>query len=250
MESFAVNNNTFISYLDKYNLQDQIDCTVMIVEKIVFKEDSGYGIYIGENEEGRRFPICGVFSAELVMYVKYHIEGVVTSYKGEKQVTVNRYEVSDPEDEDTMYRIMMHLDKMAYYYDQIVGAFGKDALFMIQENPAKVANEVEDLNLETVVAWQNVLNLESSIIKSLIRLWILESVSMRREMLWYVWVNLLQILKNNPYGLIGKIPGLDFPACDKLALKSGMKYDDLRRIKEAFCTLSAAEKAMGIVTWA
>jgi hypothetical protein len=47
MESFAVNNNTFISYLDKYNLQDQIDCTVMIVEKIVFKEDSGYGIYIG-----------------------------------------------------------------------------------------------------------------------------------------------------------------------------------------------------------
>ena len=64
------------------------------------------------------------------MYVKYHIEGVVTSYKGEKQVTVNRYEVSDL---NTMYRIMMHLDKMAYYYDQIGGAFGKDALFMIRK---------------------------------------------------------------------------------------------------------------------
>lgn len=243
MESFAVNNNTFISYLDKYNLQDQIDCTVMIVEKIVFKEDSGYGIYIGENEEGRRFSICGVFSAELVMYVKYHIEGVVTSYKGEKQVTVNRYEVSDPEDEDTMYRIMMHLDKMAYYYDQIVGAFGKDALFMIQENPAKVANEVEDLTLETVVAWQNVLNLESSnnkVIDSLVDFGI--SVNEARNALGTYGSTLLQIVKNNPYGLIGKIPGLDFPACDKLALKSGMKYDDLRRIKEAFLyTLSCGE---------
>ncbi|TJY57270.1 hypothetical protein E4T66_17845 [Sinimarinibacterium sp. CAU 1509] len=116
--------------------------------------------------------------------------------------------------------------------ERLVGAFGSETLNILMESPDRVA-KVHGVGLRRARALQDALlpmRMEAPVLSDLNQVM---GPAMAQKAVQVFGGQAASMIKDNPYGFTGSIPGFGFKRADSVALANGMKPDSPERLSAA-----------------
>ena len=205
------------------------------IKSIIFhNEENGYTVAKFESDDEEITVVGSFFAAENGFY---KLTGDFTYHdKFGEQFHFVEIEKDVPKDE---FGIIAYLSSGTFPYigkktaEKIVEKFGVNTLELLEENPY-ILNEIKGLGKKRVSKIASVIIDNRSKRKTL---YALTSLGLSMELSNQIYKEFLEksydIVKSNPYSLIGVIKGGGFSKADEIALRLGEEKDSRRRIKEA-----------------
>ena len=204
------------------------------VENVVYhSEDTGYGVFDIEDENGELVTVVGTVpfisvGEQVELYGKWTHHKVYG-----RQFKAERFEKILPTEKNDILRYLSSGaikgigPKIA---KKIVDKYGEEAFDVISNHPTWLA-DINGISLKKAVDMSNDFK-EKSGVREII-MYCKDSFSPNTAMKIYKkWGrNALGILQENPYCLCTEIDGIGFKRADEIAMESGIKKDNENRIK-------------------
>ena len=248
MHNFKPTNKSN-NILNNHKINSIITRNVVIIENIMHKKDTLYGIYLCVEEEkfsdnnfkfndemdlSNTFKIIGVFPMPLIPMRTYKIKGKITQYNGEYQIFAQEFTEIQPIQK---YSIISFLQSLPLsnniISEKIYEKYKEDVFNKILKNPQEMQLNF-NIKKTTLLLWQKEIEKIKSKNKNSIELMKLGLTPSQIKKLYTLYEDkLICSLKENPYILIEALDGFNFKKCDKIAMKLKYPHNGKERISEA-----------------
>lgn len=219
--------------LEAYKNNEKVTKTVIPTFQVLFKEDTGFGIYICEDEEERTLTIKGTFISELIIGQTYLAEGKVTTYKGEKQLTVSNIRNVKPVNKRGIIAYLQTLKGLKSKAELIYEKFGAKSIDILMEDPMKVAESIKGIGKKSVLSWKEQLEkMKDSQVTISTLLGYGLSIAQAKKLYDQYKDEIVQKIEENPYFLSLEVKGYGFEKCDRIARAIGHNPKSRFRIQE------------------
>lgn len=225
--------------LEDISVGVRVDMVGIPVHSIIYQEHSGFGVYIMEDENDKRFTIKGVFVAPLVIGQTYRVTGKVITYNSkfgkEKQVSVDDNGCKNvvPVSEKGIVLYLQTLKGLKSRAQKIFEIFGSKSIEVLMNEPMKVCNAVSGIGKKSVMDWQKQLEKmkdSQGIIMKLLEFGLTTKQSKR---LYDTYKEaIVSMIEENPYILAKEVKGYGFLSCDRIARNMGFDPKSPYRIQE------------------
>lgn len=220
------------NYLDKYNINQKVSLVCIVIKEYYYGEDNGFGVYEVEYDENP-FKITGIFPEQLKIGASYNFTGIVKVSKNERQLYIEKYELSKPINRKGIIeflKILKGLDKKA---EELYELFGEDVIEIILNNPKEIVKQVKGVGEKTVLLWQEQIKQMNGIHKTMSKLFNYGlNIKQIRLLLDKYGNGVIYQIEENPYFLLSEIENFSFKKCDEIALKMGYEPCGMYRIQE------------------
>jgi exodeoxyribonuclease V alpha subunit len=219
--------------LESYKNNEKITKTAIPTFQIMFREDSGFGIYICEDENEKQFSIKGTFISELVIGQTYSIEGNVTTYKGEKQIFVSKVKNVKPINKKGIIAYLQTLKGLKSKAELIYEEFGEKSIDILMEDPMQVAKAISGIGAKSVMNWKEQLDKmkdSQATISSLLGYGL--SMTQSKKLYDQYKDDIVDRIEENPYFLALEVRGYGFDKCDRIARNIGHNPKSKFRLQE------------------
>ena len=133
---------------------DTVKETVVVLERLYYKESSGYGIYSTETPDGFSMKVKGFTAIPLQVGSSYHIEGEVDTYRSDKMVLLDDYEETLPTFKAGIVAFLQSLKGLYRHADLIYEWFKSDTLFVVRDRPYEIVKMCDGVTPEDAVTWR------------------------------------------------------------------------------------------------
>lgn len=240
--------------LELIHLNSKIQMKVVIDKQYVFNEESGFGIYHGENEKGERLKLSGIFPSPLRLGLTYDIKGKVVEFRNEKQVSVETAKPTRPVTKYGIVEYLKNLDGLYRKSEYLVEMYGEEILDIIIQNPQKLIQEHPEIEEECVAKWkeqiENLLDNQEQL--NQLMDW---GLNLRQAKKLYEKYKdgVIEKIQENPYLLVSEFSSFGFEKADEIAknigydprgiyrIQEGLKYVLHQASKEGHCYLLYSE---------
>ena len=206
------------------------------IERIKYHSDeTGYSILSVSTNDGEETFVGNVSGVSEGMYIQAEGEFVHHQVYG-IQFSFTGCELSLPEDIDGVIRFLssgMIKGIGEVLAKRIVKKFGEDTLRIIDEEPERLA-EVKGIS-ERIAINIGVSYSENRSYQNVIMLLSNYGISTKNAIKIYKEFgdNIYDIVKNNPYQIADRVPGIGFKTVDSMAMKAGIAEDSVYRMESA-----------------
>lgn len=221
--------------LETYKEGDELSLIYIPTKEITYKNTNGFGAYVCENNDDEDNPptfiVSGSFSRSLDLGHTYKSKGTVTLRNGSFQFRIKNIEKIVPETKHGVLSFLRSLSGMQYRADVIYDRFGNNSLNIIKTNPDEILKLVSGSYPEQVYSWKKEIEECKNgygLLSDLIALG-MKPTQAKKVFDQYGEEAILKI-QQDPYFLIGKIPGYGFKKCDAIGKELGIKPNDLERL--------------------
>ncbi|WPS85525.1 AAA family ATPase (plasmid) [Brevibacillus halotolerans] len=219
-------------WLESLQVNEEINREVIVVNRIVFIEETGYSVYICEDEEGCTFKLSGTFPLELLDGQTYSIKGSVSIYRREKQIKCQSARLEKPTSRHGIISFLKTLKGLNKRAEQLYDMYGGEIVEILVKDPMRVAKEVSGIGKKSVESWSlqlQALQEDYRILSTLLG-W---GISMRqaKKLLERFKGSVVEMIEENPYFLIDEVRGFGFLKCDEIARQIGYDPKGESRIK-------------------
>lgn len=227
-----------VSDLDDYSVGMSYNTSGICRSNIYFNEDTGYGVYNFEANDGKHFTISGKFINELTPGVSYSLEGKISLYEGEKQLKVNKFKPIAPSNKKGIIAYLQTLYGLKNRAEDIYDEFKEDSINMLINDPLTVAKSIKGIGKKMVERWQEeLLILEDNQATMVTLLGYGLSQNQASKLIKLYKNKTLELIQANPYFLIEEVKGYGFLTCDKIALEMGVLPNNQYRIQSGILYL-------------
>lgn len=219
--------------LEGYKNNEYVTKTAIPTFQIMFKEDSGFGIYTCEDENEKQFSIKGSFVSELVIGQTYQLEGYVKTYKGEKQLNVNKVRNVKPVNKKGIIAYLQTLKGLKSKAELIYEEFGAKSIEILMEDPMQVAKKISGIGQKSVMNWKEQLDKmkdSQATISSLLGYGL--SMPQAKKLYDTFKDQIVEKIEENPYFLALEVRGYGFDKCDRIARNIGHDPKSKFRLQE------------------
>lgn len=232
------NYSYLVSDLDDYTVGMSYATSGICRSNIYFNEETGYGVYNFEANDGKHFTISGKFINELTPGVSYSLEGKISLYEGEKQLKVLKFKPIAPSNKKGIIAYLQTLYGLKNRAEDIYDEFQEDSINMLMNDPLTVANTIKGIGKKMVVKWQEELKiLEDNQATMVTLLGYGLSQNQASKLIKLYGNKTLDLIQSNPYFLIEEVKGYGFLTCDKIALEMGVLPDNQYRVQSGILYL-------------
>lgn len=223
------------SALSAYDDGTELTTEVRVLNRIFENSENGFGIY-GVEAEGRALTMRGVFPAGIRLGAYYTVTGTVIARDTEKQLEVVSYRIAYPSDEEGVLNVLKTLHGLDLDAARLYQTCGANVLDQLRNDPDVLIGKVKSIGYSAtdVYEWHQELLAADEPLDTLqsLRDYGIEQ-KQAKQLLDEFGTGAIFQIQNNPYSLIGRVSGLSFVECDRLALKNGYAPDGLIRVQEA-----------------
>lgn len=219
--------------LEAYKNNEYITKTAIPTFQIMFKEDSGFGIYICEDENENQFSVKGSFVSEMVIGQTYQLEGFVNTYKSEKQLNVNKVRNVKPVNKKGIIAYLQTLKGLKSKAELIYDVFGEKSIEVLMEDPMQVAKQISGIGQKSVMNWKEQLDKmkdSQATISSLLGYGL--SMPQAKKLYDAFKDDIVAKIEANPYFLALEVRGYGFEKCDRIARNIGHDPKSKFRLQE------------------
>lgn len=222
-----------IDVLKEYPLNSRIVKTVIPVYEITYKDDTGFGVYVVEDENENSFSIKGTFISQLVLGQTYKVEGIISSYRGEKQINVTTIRNVKPINERGIIAYLQTLKGLKSRAYLIYEKFGSKSIDILMENPMLVAESIKGIGKKSVMSWKTQLDKmkESQYAMTSLLSYGL-TLKQAKKLYDKYGDDIVTKIAENPYFLSWEVRGYGFERCDRIARNIGFDLKSPFRIHE------------------
>lgn len=210
--------------LEKYKVNDKISKIVIPTFEIFYKDDTGFGIYVCEDENENKFQIVGTFISSLVIDQTYLVEGSIKMYKGEKQLRVSKIQQVKPVNKRGIIKYLQTLKGLKSKAELIYEEFGDKSIDMLMNEPLIVASKIKGIGEKSVLSWKAQLDkMKDSqyVITKLLDFGL--SMKEASKLHQKYKEEIVAKIEENPYFLASEVKGYGFEKCDRIA--RSMNFD-------------------------
>lgn len=219
--------------LEAFKNNEPITKTTIPTYEIMYREDSGFGIYACEDEDENQFSIKGTFVSALVVGQTYEVKGNVTTYKGEKQITVGTIRNVKPINKKGIIAYLQTLKGLKSKAELIYDKFGDKSIEILMKDPMQVANSINGIGEKSVMNWKVQLDQmkdSQNIITSLLGYGL--SMKEAKKLFDTYKDDIIEKIESNPYFLAKEVRGYGFEKCDRIARNIGLDPKSKFRLQE------------------
>ncbi|MFF2532176.1 AAA family ATPase [Brevibacillus sp. NPDC058079] len=222
--TFGNNYFSIPEWLEEHQINDEVSREVVVINRIIFMEETGYSVYICEDEEGHTFKLTGTFPLPLLDGQTYFIKGKVTVYRKEKQIKCESARLEKPTSRHGVISFLKTLKGLNKRAEHLYDMYGSEIVEILMKDPMRVANEISGIGKKSVESWSvqlQALQEDYRILSTLLG-W---GITMRqaKKLLERFKGYVVEMIENNPYFLIDEVKGFGFLRCDEIARQIG--YD-------------------------
>lgn len=221
------------SKLEKYKEGEFVKEDVTPVFEITYMEESGFGVYSCVDKYGQEFSIKGCFPKHLKLNKEYKMEGKVETYKGDKQLVVEKIETSLPTSKAGIIKYLKTLKGLKNRANAIYDVYGNRSLEALRENPMEVANLITGVGKKNVLSWQRqLMELEDSEAELIYLINIGLKPHQAKKLYDKYEDKIIEKIEENPYMLARELERFGFVKADEIARGLGYEMDSPHRIQE------------------
>jgi len=219
--------------LEQYKVNQSIKKVMIPTFEIIFNDETGFGAYRVEDEDGNEFSIKGTFIAPLTVGQTYLAEGFITTYRNEKQIHVNQIRNVKPVNKKGIIAYLQTLkglkSKASWIYDE----FGDKSIDVLMKDPLLVANRVKGIGKKSVLSWQEQLDKMKDTQQVMSTLLGYGLTPHQAKGLYDKYgEEIVGKIEENPYFLSSEVRGYGFERCDRIARTMGYNPKSPFRIQE------------------
>lgn len=221
-------------FLDNHKVNDPIKISLMAVSERHFNPSSGFGIYLCETVDEEYVVIKGNFVNGLEVGQTYEVKGIVQVYRGEKQISVERWHNIQPLNKKGIVSYLQTLQGLKNKAYDIYNVFGQDSIKKLIEDPYAVSKAVRGIGKKSVERWKEQLDKmeESHYLLAVLYGYGL-TVKETKKVLKEHGPSIIEKIKANPYFLAKQVSGFGFLKCDRIAREIGFDMRSSFRAEEA-----------------
>ncbi|WP_180953901.1 AAA family ATPase [Bacillus sp. M6-12] len=219
--------------LEEIPLNTSLNKKIMIEKQFTYNEESGYGIYQGEDENSHIIKVSGVFPSALNLGSTYEMKGKVISFRGEKQFSVESAKATRPVTKNGIVGYLQNLDglfkKAEFLYEQ----YGDKVIDLLAEDPMKIAKEIDGIGKTSVLKWQEqIQKMEDSqdYFNKLLEYGL--NLRQAKKLFEKYKQGAVEKIQDNPYLLVEEFPSFGFEKADRIAKQMGYDPKGMFRIQE------------------
>ncbi|MBP1308837.1 exodeoxyribonuclease V alpha subunit [Paenibacillus sp. 1182] len=231
--SFSSNLNSQPDWLESLDVNEEVNCKVVILYRKFYSEDTGFSVYVCEDENGDVFTLSGTFAIELMDEQTYFIKGTVAIYRKEKQVTLKSARLERPTSRKGIISFLKTLKGLNKRSEQLYDLYGEEIVEILMKDPMRIAKEVNGIGKKSVESWSAQLQLleEDYHVLSELLAW---GISMRqaKKLLERFHGQIISMIERNPYMLMNEVKGFGFLRCDEIARQVGYDPKGEERIQQ------------------
>ena len=202
----------------------------------IYTQPDGFGIYsVSDNvDENYVFSISGTFAKPLIVGQTYIVKGVVSEYKGKKQIKVSKAIISTPQTEKGILTYLKTLEGIKDKRAKLIyKTFGLNSIEVLMNNPKEVSDKISRVGEKLAMKWQEQLKSMLEDDQKMAALYDLGlTVKDSKKIFEKLGDDALQKIEENPYILSKLVKGFGFEKCDKIARNIGIKPDSVFRVSE------------------
>jgi len=230
------------SVLSSYQEGSEATISVRVIDCLYRNKETGFGVYLVENENRRRFKIIGIFASQLRINYYYEVTGTVIKREGEWQLDVKQYQSTFPQDQEGVLTVLRTLSGLNTQANVVYKRLGNQALKIIHDSPEKVVRCVPGVSLKRAKVWQEQLSATDMVEMSIAVLKAMGlSIQKAKRLIDEFGTDVGEQIKNDPYFLMSKAGILSFSDCDKIALSHGGDLTNPTRIAAAMLHVLKSE---------
>lgn len=215
-----------------FNEGEKVTEKVVPTQEAYFKPESGFGIYVVELENGVMYTMKGKFPGSLKIGSTYEVEADVVRYRGEMQLHAQKIQVARAQGRRAVVFYLQTLKGLKSRAEVIYDVFGEKTLDIMMNKPELVAQKVRGIGKKTTAEWAMQLKEKMHEEELLLFLFELGLNPAQVEVLTGRYgATVRKVLEDNPYRLIQDVRGYGFKKCDAIAEKTGIAFDDLKRVR-------------------
>lgn len=219
------------AFLSQYALDSKVKLQVWPQVLLYRKQESGWSIYIVETDDrDRRFKVSGSFVVALSIGQCYLMEGKVTEYNGERQLSVTSYQVTEPDDKESVIAVLRTIEELNTSAHEVYEKYGPSILKDIISDPVQVAQAL-GYPVQSVEQWRLTLTQNEAYEEAFT--WLKEyglSDKQAKQLLDQFGPEVKVKIEENPYFLIDHFDSFTFKNCDKYALQNGYPFNGTDRL--------------------
>lgn len=219
--------------LEEIPLNTSLEKKVLVDRQFTYKEDSGYGIYQGEDEEGLSIKVTGVFHEPLKIGSTYEMKGKVTAFRGEKQLSVDKVKMTTPVSKNGIIAYLQNLEGLYRKAELLYEQYGGDVIEILTNDPMRIAKEVDGIGKVSVLRWQEQIHQKEGnehYFNNLIGLGL--NMRQAKKLFETYKETVMEKIKENPYLLVELFPTFGFEKADQIAKEMGYDPKGIYRIQE------------------
>lgn len=237
-----VTSDVLKEHKDGIILKEQVMCK----SEIVHMDESNFGVYWVEREDGKAYKIQGIFPGKLSEGATYDLKGKVVTYKGEKQLKVNEFSLCKPISKKGIIAYLKTLHGLKNKANLIYDEFGDESIDKLIKDPIEVANKIKGIGKKSVVKWQEQLKEIENNQEMFLRL-LSYGVSHKNahKLLDKYGESIVKTIDEDPYLLTKEVKGYGFLKCDKIFLETGKSPQNENRIRAAIKHVLEQSKTEG-----
>jgi exodeoxyribonuclease V alpha subunit len=210
--------------LEQYQNGQQVTKIVIPTIQSLYRESTGFGLYVCEDDDNHSFTIKGEFVSALIIGQTYSIQGKIETYRGNKQIFVNQIQSVRPVNRKGIVSYLQTLKGLKSKADEIYDKFGDKSIDLLIDNPMQVAKAIRGIGQKSVMSWQKQIEKmkDSQVMISRLLGYGL-SIRQARNLHEKYKDDILTKIEHNPYFLSHEVRGYGFERCDRIARSIG--YD-------------------------
>lgn len=220
-------------WLEELDINDEVKGEFIVNNRIVHIEETGYSVYICEDEEGANFKLTGTFPLPLLEQQTYFIKGKVGVYRKEKQVICQSARLEKPTSRHGVIAFLKTLKGLNKRAEHLYDQYGSEIVEILINEPLRVAKEVSGIGKKSVESWSEqlqVLQEDYRILSSLLTFGI--SMRQAKKLLEKYKGFVVDMIEANPYFLAEEVKGFGFVKCDEIARQIGYDPKSKHRIEQ------------------
>lgn len=228
--------NIFKEALFDVNIGEEVEKDITVEYEMMYSDNNGYGAYsVTDNlREGYIFNISGIFAKPLVVGQTYVIKGVVSEYKGKKQIKISKIAPSRPQTKKGIITYLRTLDKVGEKRAELIfNTFGIESIDILMKYPDRVSKEISRVGKDLAIQWQEQLKEMIESDKILAQLYDFGlSVNESKKVFERLGEESIEKITENPYILSRLVRGFGFEKCDRIARTIGIPPTSPFRVAE------------------
>lgn len=200
---------------------ERVQITGTVKTQLFRNENSFFSTYVMKDNKRFDFNISGIFEDALNEGQQYEIHGVVTEFRGRKQIKTDYAHLLHPVSEKGIISYLETIKGVGKIIaKEIYKEFGDESLTELKKNPKNVAEKVKKLSENKAIEIQVILQTEEEkgrYLLSLLDLGITAKVA--NQLLDEKGFAIVEKIRENPYMLAfeSNVSGFGFVKCDEIA---------------------------------
>ncbi|MBR1796951.1 MAG: AAA family ATPase [Clostridiales bacterium] len=190
------------------------------------------------------FSVKGSFPGNLAVGISYHVEGRVTTYQNQLQISATLIEACDDGNTDKTYVAGFLKDTFKdigeVLASRLAEIYGADVLAAIVKDPLEVIKEVEGLSIDKLSGISEKLEEEPDYYRTLLDLRLMGLTKGKADKVYSIFgKDSIACIKDNPYSLM-KVGGIGFDTCEYIARRLNMELLSISRFEGAIVSAVAS----------